>query len=73
MQIIKGMVRKPRRVLLYGTHGIGKSTWASQSPKPIFLSTEDGLGKIDVDHTPLIRDFETMVQSLAWLKNENHG
>lgn len=34
--------RLPRRVLLYGIHGIGKSTFGACAPNPIFVPTEDG-------------------------------
>ena len=33
----------PRKILLYGEHGVGKSTWANQAPKPIFIDVEGGL------------------------------
>ena len=55
--IVKGKTRRPRRVMLYGSHGIGKSTWAAGAPNPIFLATEDGQDDIGVDRTPLIRNF----------------
>ena len=45
--IEKGRARLPRRVLLFGTHGVGKSTWGAMADKPIFVPTEDGLGDID--------------------------
>lgn len=34
--------RLPRRVLLYGIHGIGKSTFGACAPNPIFIPTESG-------------------------------
>jgi hypothetical protein len=37
---------RPRRILLYGTRGIGKSTWATMADKPIVIPTEDGLEHI---------------------------
>ena len=40
------------RVLAYGPEGIGKSTWASNAPNPIFIGCEDGLNQLDV---PLFR------------------
>lgn len=52
--VIKGKRKSPRRVLLYGTHGIGKSTWAAAAPKPIVIATEDGLDDVGVDRTPLL-------------------
>jgi hypothetical protein len=33
----------PPRIFVYGMEGIGKSTFASQAPKPIFNQTEGGL------------------------------
>lgn len=53
--IIQGKQIKPRRTLLYGTHGIGKSTWASQAPKPLFIQVEEGLDDIGCDRTPMLR------------------
>ena len=37
------------RLLLYGSAGVGKTTFAAQAPKPIFLFTEDGAGTLNVD------------------------
>ncbi len=54
--ILRGRAVRPRRVLLYGTHGIGKSCWAAAAPRPIVLATEDGLDDIGVDRTPLLRE-----------------
>ena len=42
-QIQRGRKVAPRRALLYGTHGIGKSTFGSMADKAIFIQTEDGL------------------------------
>ena len=47
-QISKGRKARPRRVMLYGTHGIGKSTFGAMAEKPIFVPTEDGLADIVV-------------------------
>ena len=48
-----GKQKRPRRTVIYGTHGIGKSTWASKWPIPVFLPTEDGCGDLDVASFPL--------------------
>lgn len=47
-----GKRQGPRRVLLYGIHGIGKSTWANQ-PGVKFFDVEDGLGDIDLHLEPI--------------------
>lgn len=33
---------RPRRIVLYGPHGVGKTTWASKAPNPVLIATEDG-------------------------------
>lgn len=36
------------RVAIVGTEGVGKSTFASEAPSPIFLASEDGVHHLDV-------------------------
>ena len=67
MQVIRGRQAKPRRVLLYGQEGVGKSTWAAASPKPIFLDFEDGLNDLDVDKSPRIGSYDECLENLRWL------
>lgn len=71
-QVMCGKTVAPRRVMLYGTHGIGKSTFASCAPKPIFLQTEDGLGEIDCDKLPLVTNFNEAMSALSELYSEKH-
>jgi len=73
MNIITGKKRRPRRVLLYGTHGIGKSTWAADAPAPLFLCTEEGADDIGVDRTPVIRELTEFENWLTTLEKEKHG
>jgi hypothetical protein len=72
--VIKGRSSRPRRVLLYGQHGEGKSTWASKAPSPIVLQTEDGLDDIGVDRTPLLKKTTDVARWLIELAGEEeHG
>ena len=71
-KVMCGKAPAPRRVMLYGTHGIGKSTFASCAPKPIFLQTEDGLGEIDCDKFPLVTNFNEAMAALSELYTEKH-
>lgn len=52
-KVQRGKQRKPRRTVIYGTHGIGKTTWAAQWPSPIVIQTEDGCSDLDVASFPL--------------------
>jgi len=71
-EIETGISIKPRRLLLYGVHGIGKSTFASMAPSPIVIQTEDGLGNIDVAKFPVSRHYEDVIDSLLTLHKEKH-
>lgn len=72
MQIIKGKKRRPRRTILYGPHGIGKSTWASKAPRPLFIATEDGLDDIGSDRTPIITDLDVFHGVISDLIQQPH-
>ena len=71
-QVHKGKKPAPRRVMLYGTHGIGKSSFAACSDKPIFIQTEDGLGEIHCVKFPLAKTYDQVIQALSGLYLEKH-
>lgn len=48
MNISKGRVKKPLKVVLYGPEGVGKSTLASHFPNPVFIDTEESTAHMDV-------------------------
>jgi len=60
------------RIFLYGVEGIGKTTFASQAPKPIFICTEDGLGSLQVDHFPLATKATEVLDAIGSLVTEPH-
>lgn len=48
MKITRGVKTGPQKVVLYGPEGIGKSTFGSQFPAPLFLDVEAGTWHMDV-------------------------
>lgn len=60
------------RIMLYGVEGIGKTTFASQAPNPIFICTEDGLGSLQVEHFPLATKASDVLDAIGSLVSENH-
>src|SRR5690606_11076180 len=60
------------RVMLYGTHGIGKSTFGAMADRPIFVPTEDGLGDIDCEWFPLARCLGDVMAALESLYTSEH-
>lgn len=71
-RIHRGKQPLPPRLVLYGTEGIGKSTFAAQAPAPIFIQTEDGLSEIACDKFPLAQTFDEVLASLTALHAEQH-
>lgn len=70
--LVKGKQSLPPRICIYGSHGVGKSTLAAQFPKPIFLSTEDGLDQLDVTSFPRARSVGEVVENIKTLIKEEH-
>lgn len=48
MRIIKGKLASAKKVVVYGPEGIGKSTFASLFPDPVFIDTEGSTKDMDV-------------------------
>jgi len=68
----RGRTRKPPRILTYGTEGIGKSTFASQALRPVFVQTEDGLDEIECDRFPLASSYADVLKAVVELHQEHH-
>jgi hypothetical protein len=64
----------PDKVLLYGTEGIGKSTFGSDARDPIFLASEDGLRKLErrVKMFPMPTSFTEALEAIEAAITEDH-
>jgi len=71
-RVQRGRKPKPPRTMVYGVEGIGKSTFGSQAPTPIFIQTEDGLDQIACDRFPLATSYAQVLTALAELRSEEH-
>ena len=58
IKVSKGRIPKAKKVVLYGPEGIGKSTFASQFPDPVFLDTEGSTASMDV----------ARIEPLSWME-----
>ena len=66
-------VRAPRIILL-GTEKVGKSTFASQAPKPIVMPIrgEEGTDGLGVDQFPTLRAYGDVMAALGVLYTDQH-
>jgi hypothetical protein len=71
-RIQRGKTALPRRVMLYGTHGIGKSTFGSMAERPVFIQTEDGLANIECERFPLASSLGDVLAALSELYTAEH-
>lgn len=70
--IVKGRLDKPIRVLMFAPEGIGKSTFASNAPAPIFVGAEDGTAQLDVHRFPQPSRWEDVFSDIGELTTERH-
>jgi len=68
----RGNAPKPPAMLVYGVHGIGKTSFAASAPNPIFIQSEDGLGSIDASTFGLMKSFDDVLEAINALFNEDH-
>lgn len=71
-QVKKTKTAAPRRIFLYGVEGVGKSTFAANADKPIFIRTEDGLDDIDAEAFPLATSMSQVMQATHELATQEH-
>lgn len=63
--------KRPYFICVYAPPGIGKSTFGSEAPSPIFLDTEDGLSQIDAKSFKP-KSFSEILAFLDELNSTNH-
>lgn len=64
----------PDRILLTGTEGVGKTSWAAGAPAPIFICAEDGMPRAlsEVPRFPAPQTFEEVLDAIASLTEGEH-
>lgn len=72
LNIQSGKMKKPVKMVLYGVEGVGKTTFASKFPRPIFIDAEAGTRRLDVDRVEVSNWTELMsvLDNLKEYKNQ---
>lgn len=69
MQITRGKIPCAKKVVVYGPEGIGKSTFASKFPDPVFIDTEGSTKDMDVARLPRPSSWEMLLEEIDYVKN----
>lgn len=62
--ITSGKQQKAKKVVFYGPEGIGKSTFASKFPDPLFIDTEGSTTELDIKRYPKPTSWEMLLQEV---------
>lgn len=68
MNINRGVIKKPQKIVIYGPEGIGKSTFAAQAPGVLFIDTEDSTTHMDVARFDKPTSWTMLRQQVAYIK-----
>lgn len=68
MNITKGRIETAKKVVIYGPEGIGKSTFASQFPNPLFIDTEGSTKEMDVARFDKPTSWELLKSQIEYVK-----
>ena len=59
-------------IVIYGDGGIGKTTFASNAPNPVFIQTEQGEGSLSLSAFPLVTEWGQLIEAINTLIVEDH-
>lgn len=67
MNITSGIIVRAQKVVLYGPEGIGKSTFASKFPDPLFIDTEGSTAQLDVKRMDTPTSYAMLLQQIKYV------
>ena len=65
--ITEGIVSGAQKVVSYGPEGIGKSTFSSKFPDPVFIDTEGSTKKLNVKRLPKPTSWQMMIDEVKYI------
>jgi len=65
---MRGKINGPQKIVIYGPEGIGKSTFASQFPSPVFIDTEGSTKHMDVARTPRPSSWSMLLDQVEYFR-----
>ena len=71
LKINQGVIDRPQTVVVDGSEGIGKSTFASKFPDPLFIDTEGGTSHMDVRRIEKPVSWEELIAVVSEVAKED--
>jgi hypothetical protein len=71
MKIVTGRKIKPVNLMIYGEHGLGKTSLPSEANNPIYVGSEEN-DEFDIARMPKVEVWKDLTDQLAWLLKEKH-
>ena len=68
MNITRGKIQSAQKVVIYGPEGIGKSTFASKFPDPLFIDTEGSTKNLDIARMDKPTSWTMLKNQIAYVK-----
>lgn len=65
--ITDGIINCAQKVVFYGPEGIGKSTFASKFPDPLFIDTEGSTKKLNVKRLPKPTSWQMLIDEVKYV------
>lgn len=69
MNITNGIIPSAQKVIIYGPEGIGKSTFASKFPEPLFSDTEGSTKKLNIKRFDAPSSWEMLLQQVQYVRD----
>ncbi len=69
MNITRGKISTALKIVVYGSEGVGKSTFASKFPDAVFIDTEGSTKQLDVARFDFPTSWEMVLQEVEYVKN----
>jgi hypothetical protein len=70
MEIYAGIIHKAQKICVYGPEGIGKTTFASQAPDPLFIDLENGSLHLNVKRTQRPQNWAALLTAVAEVQKD---
>lgn len=71
LNITRGKIASAQKIVVYGSEGVGKTTFAAQFPNPLFIDTEAGTQHYDVARVdPAPQSWTALLQTVRDVKTE---